>query len=69
MTIIPNCTGFKTYTYMTGKRFPHHLGGTAEGEAPDVSGDQVHPCVGHSDVARVCVHKTLVVHLQTQAIS
>ena len=44
-----------------------HLGCAAEGEAPDVSGHQVDPCVGHCNVAGVCVHQALVVHLRMDA--
>lgn len=42
-----------------------HLGCPTVGEATYISGDQIDPCVGHSDVARVSVHQTLVVHLRS----
>lgn len=49
------------------RRSADHLGGAAEGEAPDVGGDEVDPGVGHSDVPGVCVHQALVVDLQGPA--
>ena len=44
-----------------------HLGGAAEGEAPDISGDEVDPGVGHSYVPGVSVDEALVINLQDPA--
>lgn len=42
----------------------YHLGCAAEGETPDISGNEIDPGVGDSNVARVSVHQTLVMNLQ-----
>ena len=45
------------------KSDPHHLGGAAESETPDICGNQIDPGVGYRNVAGVSIHQALVIHL------